>query len=201
MLFTRQTLEPSHAKREWDTINSFYKWKIYLDNGKEFPGYSKRLNKPEVHCKIKLIQRCLIRLKKPIKSNPSATIGYFTPGLCTKLELYRRTGLGEHKEKLATLTPTHFELHNNQNFNENQGIQRFLNTFYTMIKAGTIGQLDYSDIGYSKVDEDKIFSLSAGRFRSIPDLQKFGNDLMIDGFTYERVKHFLRQYVEANLSF
>lgn len=188
-------------KREWDVMLSFYKWDIFLSNGIGYPGYSKRLNEPEVHSKVKLLQRCLIRLKKEKNGKYQAEFGYFTPGYCDKIELYKRTEIGQFKEKICTLYPTFYELSNNELFNTNQTIISFLDMFYNRLKLGTIHQLDYSDIGYSKINEAEIFSMSAGRFKSIPDLQKYANAIMIEGFTYERVKHFIREYIDKNLSF
>ncbi len=196
----RTTQTQQNHKIHWDTINSYYRWNIFLLNGIQYPGYSKRHEEPEVFCKIKLLKRCMIRLKE---KRASKAFGYFTPGHADRIEIYKRTGLGQYKERLVTLYPTHYELSHNEKFNQHQDIREFLDLFYSMLKKGIIEQLTYASakIGYSKINEDALFSMTAGRFKSIPELYEFGNELMHLGFTYERVQHFTTGFIEKNLSF
>ncbi|MEO9968135.1 MAG: hypothetical protein ABJF11_20250 [Reichenbachiella sp.] len=52
----------SYASLPWDTSQSTYQQEIILENGKSFPGYSKRLGKEEAKDKRILLQNLILRM-------------------------------------------------------------------------------------------------------------------------------------------
>lgn len=173
-----------------DTERSTFRWLIYFVRGKDcIPGYSRKRNKSEISDEIRLFKRKVIMLTK-------SQMGYFNPSITVKIEFYKREmgELAEYNNKLVTLYPTYYELHNNLRFNTNKEIISFLNLVYNKIKLGNISQLDYKDVGYSKMDEDYFFRMEPGRFKSIDVLQKFCQEMLIKGSFGERVDHFQREY-------
>ena len=171
-----------------DTERSTYRWIIFFTNGKQINGYSRKADKPEIQDKVRLLKRKIIMLTKSSKN-------YFDANTVSQIEFYQRTNLGEYKDHLFTLFPSHYMLHSNAKFNTHEPIISFLNTMYDLISIGNIGQLDYKMVGYSKIKEDDLFSLDRS-FRDVSELQKWCNDRLIEGFPFERVNHFKRQVLQ-----
>jgi hypothetical protein len=192
---------------DWDTEKSTFKWQIYLANGKHFPGYSKRKDGIEPKDKCKLLYRILRRLRKQQDKYPDYLQGYFTPGLVDRIDLYKRTGLGEYEQKLVTFYPTAYKLGYNSDFNNKAEIQNYLNEFYSELKNGKLIPSDttkdqlYIGIGYSKkIDERKFFSLDRFRFKNVVELNEWIGKALTEGHQFELLNHFRNQYIDQNLS-
>jgi len=178
---------PTQPGFKADVNRSTYRWKIYLTNNYSFYGYSKKEGKEEVKDKVKLLMRKIIMLKNK---------NYFDHTRTIRIEIFQRTQLGEYNELLCTLYPFHVALADNLKFNTNPKVQDFLKMFYDLVRTGNIAQLDYSYVGYSNIKEEDIYRMFAGRFKNIDELQKYCNELIIQGHVAERVQHFQRQYKE-----
>jgi hypothetical protein len=170
-----------------DTERSTYRWIITFANGKQINGYSRKAGKPEITDKVKLLKRRIIMLSKKDYLDASRT---------TSIEFYKRTNIGEYMDHLFTMFPKYYQLHNNTRFNNHKPIISFLDTVYDLVKLGNIGQLDYKMVPYSKIKEDDLFNIVSGRFPDVSQLQKFCNDMAIDGYPLERILHFQRQYIQ-----
>ncbi len=192
---------------EWDTLNSFYKWKIYLTNGKSFPGYSKGKDSPEISDKFKLLFRILSRLRKEQPKYPDFVYGYFTPGMVEKIELYKRTGSGLYEETLAIFFPTHYTFGGNNKFNSNKDVREFFQALYKELMQGkTVPHQSKKDqlylgIGNSKkIDENRFFSLEKIRFKTIIELDEFISEGIRIGYGFEVMNNFRNQFIDKNFS-
>jgi hypothetical protein len=192
---------------QWDSDNSTYKWKIYLTNGKSFPGYSKGKDSPEISDKFKLLFRILSRLRKEQPKYPDFIYGYFTPGLVEKIELLKRTGRGLYEETLAIFYPTHYTFGGNSKFNMNKEVQEFFKAMYReLIQGKTVShnakkdQL-YLGIGNSKsIDEKRFFSLDRSRFKTVVELDEHCAEGIRLGYTFEVMNAFRNQFSDQNFS-
>jgi hypothetical protein len=173
-----------------DSERSTYRWVITFTNGKQIYGYSRKQGKPEVSDKVKLLKRKIIMLSKN---------NYLDPSKALCLEFFKRTDIGEYNDKLFTMFPQYYQLHNNVKFNNHDPIISFLDMVYNQVKLGTLNQLDYKSVGYSKIKEDDLFSMKSGRFADLSQLQKFCRDMSIEGFPFERIQHFQREYFQKFL--
>jgi hypothetical protein len=192
---------------QWDTENSTYKWKIYLTNGKSFPGYSQAKGTPEITDKFKLLFRILSRLRKEQPKYPAFTYGYFTPGQVDRIELFKRTGHGLYEENLVTFFPTHYKFHFNTKFNENKEVQIFFQAFYKELQNGKVVPYEakksqlYMGIGNSKqIDEKRFFSLDSHRFKNVVDLDNHFAEGIRLGYGFEVMNNFRNQFIDKNFA-
>jgi len=173
-----------------DSERSSYRWVITFTNGKQIYGYSRKQGKPEITDKVKLLKRKIIMLSKN---------NYLDASKALSIEFYKRTNIGEYMDHLFTMFPKYYQLHGNVKFNNHEPIISFLDTVYNLVKLDKVGQLDYKMVGYSKIKEDDLFNIESGRFKDVSQLQKFCNDMAIEGWELERIQHFQRQYLDKYL--
>lgn len=172
-----------------DTERSTYRWIIHFQNKNIIMGYSRKAGKEEIKDKIRLLKRKIIMLTKS-KNN------YFDEKNVKFIEFYQRTGLDEYENHLFTLYPTEYRLGNNKLFNACEPMINFIKMVYNLIAVGNIGQLSYEVVGYSKIKEQDIFKVSLDRFRNAAELQKYSQDLIIEGYPKGQVEHYQRQIME-----
>lgn len=165
-------------KGKWDRIASTFWWKIYLENGKIFTGYSKGLNVREKANKNHLF----ITFVNRIWSKSYVQKSY-------KMEIFKNDPIFEEHELVCVLTKDNFDLQ--PYFFGNKEIEEFLKKTYQGIKTGQMPDLTV------KVPKGQPIKLDYTiQFKNDEDLRAYCIKKINDGFTKGEVQNYFYKMLE-----
>lgn len=175
----------------WDTYDSTYIQRIYLRNGKEFIGYSKRLGFAEKNDKQALLINFIIRMHKSgylDENYPDTTRRVYN------IEYY----LNHHpyKRVILCLFYKYYECLDSRWGVENKEVMRFLDTFYDALNKGEVQKVKSLYV-YKRNRFTDPFDLSQKRFITQKSLNDYCHRMMENNtFTPEQAKSFYAKYCE-----
>lgn len=171
---------------QWDTLNSTYKWRIYLCNGKELVGYSKGLYVSEPADKTVCLERAVRRL---------ANSGYFQKERVRYIQFFYNKFLSGNDEWILTMMPDSYSLGNQELIVTDHRLKDFLTLFYKEITSGkeVIKQIIHP-IKHSI--EEELFDWRKKRFKTEAELHAFVIKQIDLKKNSEMVMDFFRKYRE-----
>jgi hypothetical protein len=168
-------------KGKWDILGSTFFWKLYLENGKVFKGYSKGLNIPEKanknHLFITFVNR--VWTKNYIKK-------------CYKMEIYKNDPVFSDHDLACVLTKDDFDLQ--PYFFKNKEIEEFLKKTYEGLRTGEMPDLTVkvqrnTGMIINKLDETM-------NFQTAEELKSYCVSKANDGFEKGEVLSFYYKMIE-----
>lgn len=148
---------------EWDSLNSTYKWRIYLINGKELVGYSKGKYVSEPADKTVLLERCATRLLKS---------GYYQKERTKYIQFFFNRYLSGNDEWILTMFPDGYSLGNNEDIVADHRLKDFLTLFYKQITGDTPAMKTIIHKIKHSAEED-LFDWRKKRFNTVAELHTF----------------------------
>jgi hypothetical protein len=171
----------------FDPVNSFYKHKIELVNGRDLTGYSKGLLQNEMPDKIVLLERVILRLYKN---------GYLAYNKTARICFYlNETITSSSQELILILYPNKYEMGENRDFKNDLRLGTFLSRLYDQIKNGTIITKSLSHKPTSAKEKD-LFDIRKHSFTNEMELHKYCLQRTRDGHADDLVLNFYSAYKE-----
>ena len=175
----------------WDVYDSTYIQQIYLQNGKEFTGYSKRIGFAEKNDKQAVLINWIIRMHKA---------GYLDKNYPdTKRRIYNIEYYLNHypgKQIILSLYYDYYECLNSLWGITNIKVIRFLDNFYEELRKGNSHNIKSFYI-HKRTRYNDPFDLSQRRFITQKSLHDYCYRMIEKNtFTQEQALGFYRKYIE-----
>jgi hypothetical protein len=148
----------------FDPINSTYKHKIELVNGRDLTGYSKGLLQNEMVDKIVLLERVILRLYHN---------GYLNYNKTAQINFYlNETLTASSQELILILRPNSYEFGVNRDYINDLRLGTFLSRMYEQIKHGVIVTKSLSHKS-GNPKEQYLFDVRKTQFNNEMELHKY----------------------------
>jgi len=175
----------------WDIYDSTYIQVIYLQNGKEFTGYSKRTGFAEKNDKQALLINWIIRMHKA---------GYLDESWPdTRRKVYNIEYYINHhpiKKIILSLYYKYYECLDSKWGMSNIRVIEFLDTFYNILNSGDPQKIKSLYV-HKKTRYNDPFDLSQRRFITQKSLHEYCHRMMENNtFTQEQSLSFYKNYIE-----
>lgn len=167
----------------FDPINSSFKHRIHLQNGKELTGYSKSLLFPETPDKTVLLERVIVRL---------INNGYLQPDRTKYIEFFLNTPLLPTEQRVITLFPDRYIIGDVQQYIQDHRLYTFITRMYDQIRKGEI--VTKSLQHKATVTASNLFDTSRKRFNTEEELHGFVVKQLQSGHPNGQVLNFYHKY-------
>lgn len=175
----------------FDSINSTYRHKIFLSNGRELTGYSKSLLTREATDKTVLLEKAIVRLvNKGYLFGKTQKYGDTT----FRIEFYLNGQYtGTPDELIFILMPDTYIFGNNEDFVTNIRLNTFFKRLYEQVKKGELvtKSLCHKSGNFT---EENLFDVTKKRFLTEPALYTFMQNMIKDGHAFGLVMNFYNNY-------
>ncbi len=175
----------------WDTRDSTYIQNIFLLNGKEFQGYSKRIGHAEKNDKQALLTNLILRMYN---------VGYLDINFpdqkkrIDRIEYFLNTRIG--KMEVLCLKYKYYEVLNPTWAIENNGVIRFLDEFYEALSNQEHEKIKGMYL-FKKTRFNDPFDLTKKRFLTTKSLLSYCNRMKEEQkFTEQQAISFYHSYSE-----
>lgn len=176
---------------QFDSVNSTYKHRIHLSNGKELVGYSKGLYVSEPADKTVLLERVIVRL---------VNNGYLNIGRVDRIEFFYNKFLQGNDELILTLYPAMYGLGKNERIITDFRLAGFLRKLYEQLGQGKEALKANIHKPVISTEED-LLDTRKKRFPTEEKLHQYIITLLNRGMESAAVANFYRVYKEKHLSY